>query len=106
MPKITTVAEAMSLYNNQKVELAQRLGLPCKLCGGPIKMFCCGETFPLSPENQLRVQMQYGRVWCGDDTTLSVRLTNACQELLNAMNAENVLSLKLNADGLVETTRG
>ena len=96
----------MSLYNNQKVELAQRLGLPCKLYGGPIKMFCCGETFPLSPENQLRVQMQYGRVWCGDATELSVRLANACQELLNAMNAENVLSLRLNADGFVETDRG
>lgn len=104
MPKIT-VAEAMSQYNRQKVELAQRLGLPCRICGGQIKMFCCGETFPLSTENHLRVQMEYGRVWCGDDVELSARMTAACQELLNVMNQEGVLSLKLNADGLVETER-
>ena len=105
MPKITTVAEAMSKYNNQKVDLARRLGLRCRICGKSIEMFCCGETFPLSTMDLLKIQMEYGRVWCGDDVELSARMTAACQELLNVMNQEGVLALKINADGLVETER-
>ena len=103
MPKLAT--EAMSKYNNQKVELAQRLGLRCRICGNTIKMFCCGETFPLSTMDLLKVQEEYGRVWCGDDVELSAGMTVACQALLNEMNQAGVLSLKINADGLVETER-
>lgn len=55
MPKILTVAEAMSKYNQQKLERAQKLALPCQFCGNPIRMFCCGETFPLSTESRLKL---------------------------------------------------
>jgi len=100
-----TTAEALSKYNNQKVELAQRLGLRCRICGNTIKMFCCGETFPLSTMDLLKVQEEYGRVWCGDDVELSAGMTVACQALINLMNQEGVLSMKISAEGLVETER-
>lgn len=95
----------MSKYNNQKVALARRLGLRCRICGKLIEMFCCGETFPLSVEDRLRLQMEYGRVWCGDEVELSAQMTALCQDLLNAMNREGILAVKINADGLVETER-
>ena len=50
-----TLAEAMSRYNQQKLERAQKLSLPCQHCGNTIEMFCCGETFPLSTESRLKL---------------------------------------------------
>jgi len=95
----------MSKYNHQKVDLARRLGLRCRICGKLIEMFCCGETFPLSTMDLLKIQEEYGRVWVGDAVELSDRMVGACQELLNVMNQEGILALKLSADGLVECDR-
>jgi hypothetical protein len=95
----------MSRYNQQKLELAQRMAFHCRLCGGPIQMFCCGETFPLSVAERLKLDMEYGLVWCGDEVTLSREMVAACQELLNVMNREGILAAKINADGYVETER-
>jgi hypothetical protein len=68
-------------------------------------MFCCGETFPLSTMDLLKTQAEYGRAWCGDDVELSAQMTELAQALINLMNREGILEVKIYADGLVETER-
>lgn len=101
-----TLAQLMEGVSQKKLELAKELGMNCCKCGGPIDMFCCGETLPLNPKDELRLQMDYGKLWThGDADLLSPKMCKTLQELLNLMFEEKIIEIHLHNDGYIQCDR-
>lgn len=104
MPK--TLAESMAEVSKKKLKAARELGMNCVKCGGPIEMFCCGETLPLSSRDELRLQMDYGKLWThGDAELLSKPMCAKLQELLVMMYEEKITEVRIHSDGYVQCER-
>ena len=97
------MAEAMAAHTAKVLKNAQELGMECCHCHGPIQMFCCGETMPLSPRDKVRAEMEYGKLWTdGDAEILSKELCALLQEVLNRMEKEKIVGIRIDADGFVQ----